>query len=376
MPDANLFPIPGRVLKMGRYSGFAGGTSGAARHETPSAVRSLNLALQGGGVRGAFTWGVLDRLLQESAFVFDGVSGTSAGAINAVLLAGGICEGGPEHARQKLDAFWRDISHGPESEFLTQAKSAMPQMDSANLVWNAPGFVADMFSRFMSPYQFNPLGFNPLKTVLENLVDFELIRKARLRVFISATDVANGRCKVFGPEEITLDAVLASTSLPHLHHAVQIGARHYWDGGYSANPALWPLVRYCSAADTLLVQLIPVFNASVPTTNVEIRDRLNHMIFSEPLRREIAVLLDGTDGPDNAGRCGSASGHRFHHIDATPFTQDLAPGSGLSSEWHLISRLRDLGRTAADMWLDEKAASVGARSTVNLAEKFLWTKAV
>ena len=208
--------------------------------------------------------------------------------------------------------------------------------------------------------------------MLEDLVDFDLIRgRAAPRLFIAATDVSNGRSRVFGPDEISLDVILASTSLPHLHRAVQIGARHYWDGGYSANPCLAPLVRDCTATDTLIVQLIPTFNAGVPTTNVEIRDRLNHMIFSEPLRREVALLAHGAErGPD--GRSAPViDGHNFHLVDATPFTQDLAPGSGLSSEWQLIAKLRDLGRTAADMWLDEKSACVGSRSSVDLAAQFL-----
>lgn len=326
------------------------------RHDRGSQI--LNLALQGGGAHGAFTWGVLDRLLEDGRLRFDGVSGTSAGAVNAVLLAAGLQEGGADAARAKLHGFW----------------SKIPSIAGSSGA-SAPGL--DLMTRLFSPYSLNPFDYNPLREHLKALVDFERLRAGSpLRLFVSATDVATGKRRVFRTPEVSLDAVLASTSLPHLHHAVKVGDSYYWDGGYSANPAVLPLICECLAEDTLIVQLLPALAPDLPVKAPEIVDRVGSIVFNAPLRSEIETIeqcrkLAG-DGIVIGGRRHARFGrHRFHHIDATRHTAALAPGSRLSPEPALVSGLHQAGRATAEAWLDEHGDAVGRRSTIDLAATFL-----
>ena len=342
-----------------------------ARSEKP-----LNLALQGGGAHGAFTWGVLERLLEDDRPRFAGVSGTSAGAMNAVVLAAGLLEGGRDGARAKLEAFWRGVSEAARLSPLARHPLDLTGEASGG-GWSTNHFVFDAITRYFSPYQLNPLDFNPLRDLLGELVDFKRLRRqAPLRLFVAATEVSSGDARVFETPEISIDAVLASACLPHLHRAVKVGRRHYWDGGYSANPAILPLVRSGPAEDTLLVQIDPTRQTALPTKAPEILGRLNRIVFNAPLRREIELIeqsrLLAREGVAFGGRQRRRMArHRFHHIEAARVTADLDPVSKLTPDWGFVCHLRDAGREAAEAWLRKHFAMVGRRSTVDLAAKFL-----
>ncbi len=335
-------------------------------------TKPLNLALQGGGAHGAFTWGVLDRLLEDGRCAFGTVSGTSAGAMNAVVLAAGLMEGGPEAARAKLEAFWRGISAAARFSPLRSSSGAFGegQAPSATQVW------FDVMTRLMSPYQFNPTDFNPLRDLLEHSVDFQRLRKrSPIQLVISATDVANGKTKVFTTAELSTDAVLASACLPQIHQAVKVGRRHYWDGGYSANPPLMPLVRDGIAADTLLVQINPITDTTIPTNAQDIAARISRIVFNEPLRREVELIAHcrevANEGIAFGGRLRRRiREHRFHHIEAARYTEKLGHGSKMTPDWKMLSHLFECGRSAADAWLTEHATSVGRCQTVDLAARF------
>src|SRR5262245_16827036 len=245
----------------------------AARRRKP-----LNLGLQGGGAHGAFTWGVLDALLERDDLSFDAVSGASAGAINAVALAAGLLEDGRAGARAKLAAVWEGIAGATPAVLL-------PAVGLPTDTW------LGLATRMVSPYQFNPFDVDPLRHVLTRTIDFEAVRRhSPLHLCIAATDVADGKARLFETAELSREVLLASTCLPHLRQAVRIGDRHYWDGGYSANPPLLPLVLDRTAADTLLVLVDPTEQAQVPTSASEIARRLGTLAFNQPLRREIELI--------------------------------------------------------------------------------------
>jgi NTE family protein len=322
----------------------------------------MNLALQGGGAHGAFTWGALDRLLEDETLAFDALSGTSAGAINAVLLASGLAEGGADVAREKLSKFWLAIATHPHGDAIASslfiAFPGLQRMQQAGL---------DLMGKFLTPAQFNPLDYNPMRDLLRELVDFERLRAPGPALFVAATDAATGRKRIFNREEMTLEAVLASACLPQLHQPVEVDGRLYWDGGYVANPPLLPLVQEAKAADTLLIQLIPLADQDVPQDHAGIGEGLTRVIFNAPLRQEIATLQLLSEAKTNA----QVAGHRFHLIDATPTTQSLPPGSRLTPDRRLMAQLRDAGRAAADDWLVRNADQIGRRATADLAAAFL-----
>ena len=360
----------GELLVGDEDSSFDGrGAGGSAAGG--QATKPLNLALQGGGAHGAFTWGVLDRLLEDGRCRFGSVSGTSAGAMNAVLLAGGLMEGGADAARAKLEAFWRGISEAARFSPLRSGDAfGESRSASASHVW------FDVMTRLMSPYQFNPMDYNPLRDLLDRSVDFKRLRKrSPVQLFISATDVADGKTKVFNTGEMSTEAVLASACLPHIHQAVKVGRRYYWDGGYSSNPSLMPLVRDGVAADTLLVQINPISENTVPTDAQEIAARISRIVFNEPLRREIELIGHcrevANEGIAFGGRLRRRiRRHRFHHIEAGGYTENLGHGSKMSPDWRMLSHLFECGRNAAETWLDSHFASVGRRATVDLSKKF------
>ena len=333
------------------------------RARRPGPVKPLNLALQGGGAHGAFTWGVLDRLLEDGRTRFDGVSGTSAGAFNAVALAAGLMEDGPEGARAKLEALWRAAADAARFSPLRGGGSSQVAFD--------------VMTRVVSPYQFNPLDLNPLRALLEDAVDFSALRKASpIGLFIAATEVSSGKARIFETREISIDAVLASACLPQLHQAVKVGRHHYWDGGFSANPAILPVIEACETADTLIVQLNPDRDSELPTRAGEISARMMRLTFNLPFRREVETI----ERCRQVAREGLAFGgqlrrrvkrHRFHLIEAARYTRDLEEHSRLTPEWELLCHLRDCGRQAAENWLKRHHGSLGRRSTVDLAKKFL-----
>ena len=249
----------------------------------------IDLALQGGGAHGAFTWGALDRLLEEPWLQIDGISGTSAGAMNAAVLVDGHAKGGSEAARSALENFWRNVSR---AALLSPLRRGF--LDILLDRWSldhSPVFVAmDMMARVFSPYDLNPGGFNPLQQILKDCIDFERLASTPIKLFVTATNVRTGQGRVFRNREITPDVLLASACLPSLFQAVEIDGESYWDGGYSGNPTITPLVRECRSHDTILVQINPVERPGVPKSAREIVNRLNEVSFNAVLLKELRIL--------------------------------------------------------------------------------------
>ena len=312
--------------------------------------RHLNLALQGGGAHGAFTWGVLDQLLEDARIVIGGVSGTSAGAVNAVMLADGLAQSGPEGARERLADFWRAASLGGSLPELQRAVverlfPLLPQR--ATLPW-----FGDL-ARFLSPYDLNPLNINPLKDLIGRFVDFERIRSGDRNLFITATNVLTGEPRIFARHEITPEVVMASACLPLMFRAVEIEGVPYWDGGYSGNPVVLPFLESGSCADILIVQINPRERAKLPTSANEIMTRMNEITFNAPLIAELRAL-------ELAG----ARRTRLHRIvmDDVP----LDARSKLKVDFEFFLSLRKRGQRAAQRFLDAHFNDIGRRSTIDL----------
>ena len=313
--------------------------------------KRLNLALQGGGAHGAFTWGVLDQLLADERIAIDAVSGTSAGAVNAVMLADGLAQSGADEARRRLAEFWRAASFGGNLPELQRAVverlfPLIPQQGSP-----VPWF-GDL-SRFLSPYDLNPLNINPLKDLIGRFVDFERIRGGERELFITATNVITGEPRVFARAEITPEAVMASACLPLLFRAVEIDGVPYWDGGYSGNPVILPFLRSSPAADVLIVQINPRERRKVPTTTREIMTRMNEITFNAPLIAELRAL--------------ELSGERrirLHRIVMDAHALDAR--SKLNNGFEFFLALRKLGQRAARRFLDAHFRDIGRRSTIDM----------
>lgn len=348
----------------------------AARHRTGGAVGlirkalRLNLALQGGGAHGAFTWGVLDRLLEEERLELGWVSGTSAGAVNAVALAAGLAEGGRGRAREKLREVWQAVY-----------QAGVPDLLRLNpFLYSLTRSSLDQMAGLMSPYEFNPLGFDPLRRLLEQTIDFELIRASSpVGLVISATEVASGNARHFRNKEITVESVLASACLPTLHHAVEIDGKAYWDGGFSANPDIVTLARESAIKDTVLIMLNPRERSELPTGAREITGHVNHITFNAPLRRDIE-LIDALRNEASRSWLGLMRGnslatrlkrHRFHMIDAGRYTATLRPETKMKPDWGLFTYLHGAGRTETHKWLDRHRTDIGRRETARLGERIL-----
>jgi NTE family protein len=327
----------------------------------------LNLALQGGGAHGAFTWGVIDRLLDEADLDFAWLSATSAGAVNAVALAAGLSEGGKSGARDKLRGVWAAVQEAGVPDLLRLNPFLFGMSRSAPM-----GQVA---ASLFSPYEFNPLGFDPLRRLLTTHIDFERLRTfAKVELLIAATDVTTGRMRLFRRHEMTVEAVLASACLPTIHHAVMIDGRAYWDGGFSANPDLVTLAAESPVADTLIVQIAPVTKAGIPKGAREIAFDVNRITFNQPLLRDIEMIeaareVRGWRG--KKGRLARLADHRFHLVDAGRYTASLSPETKLRPDQELLSYLHNAGRSETSKWLDRNQAHIGRRATVDLKSKFL-----
>ena len=329
----------------------------------------LNLALQGGGAHGAFTWGVLDRLLDESDIEFGWISGTSAGAVNAVALADGLAEGGRAGARDKLRGIWEAVIEAGVPDLLRLNPFLYGMSRSP-----AIGQVASMFS----PYDFNPLGFDPMRKLIETRIDFERLRaQDGPELMIAATDVATARPRLFRRREMTVEVVLASACLPQVHHAVMIDGRAYWDGGFSANPDLVTVASESPVLDTLLVLLNPIEKPGQPRTAREIAADVSRVTFSQPLIRDV-IEIAAHQGEHGRGRWRRArtraeriARHRFHMIEAGRHTGALAPESKMRPERALLTYLHNAGREEARRWLARAKGDIGKRSTVDLAARIL-----
>jgi NTE family protein len=323
----------------------------------------ISLALQGGGAHGAFTWGVVDRLLEADRFEIAGISGTSAGAVNAVAIADGYLQGGPEQARAKLAELWQFIA---EKARLSPVKRAPLNIWLGN--WsldNSPGYaIINFLSRYLSPYDFNPLGINPLRPILSDLIAFDRIRTPEaIRLFISATNVRDGNLRVFRNEEVSADAVLASACLPHLFQAVEIDGETYWDGGYTGNPAMFPYVYECDADDIVLVQINPVNRADTPRTAQDIADRVDEITFNTSLLREMRAIEFVSRMTSRRKRLpGGFRPLRIHRIDGGDGLENHSASSKINAERGFVTHLFELGRQAGDKWLAGGGKSVGRRS--------------
>lgn len=343
-------------------------------------AKTINLALQGGGAHGAYAWGVIDRLLEDGRIKFEGISGTSAGSMNAVVTAYGSHTGGRGGARAALYHFWKQISQaGAIYSPLKQTPWEYIQRHWRG-DWNMDqSMVYQMFdiaTRMLSPYQFNPLNFNPLRTVLETAVDFdELERCQTTKLFLSATNVRTGKVRVFKTEEITADVVMASACLPMLFQAVKIGHDHYWDGGYMGNPALFPLIYHTHSRDVLVVHINPIERQQLPTDSADIMNRLNEINFNSSLLKEMRAIafvnkLIEQDWLKEEHK-GKLKHLIMHSIRADDVLCDLSVASKFNTDWHFLLYLRDLGRDEGDKWLRKNFTSIGRRSTVDLHAEFL-----
>lgn len=327
----------------------------------------LNLALQGGGAHGAFTWGVLDRLLEDEAVDFGWVSATSAGAVNAVALASGFAQGGRDGARAKLREVWTAVHQAGVPDLL--------RLNPFLYSFSRSAAVAQVASLF-SPYDFNPLGFDPLRRLLTETIDFDSIRDGPLELLIAATEVDTGRARLFRRQGMSVEAVLASACLPTLHHAVEIDGVAYWDGGFSANPDLVTLALESPVRDTLIVKLSPLEKPGLPTGAREIAGHINRLTFNAPLLRDVEIIETvrstsrGLFG-FRRGPLGPLARHRFHLVDAGRHTSSLSAESKMKPDWGLFTYLHGAGRIEAHKWLDLHRRHVGRRESVDLAGRFL-----
>ncbi|MDX1904280.1 MAG: patatin-like phospholipase family protein [Thermonemataceae bacterium] len=334
--------------------------------------KHIAVALQGGGSHGAFTWGVLDRLLEEEDLCLDGFCGTSAGAMNATVLAYGLLLGGREKARELLRTFWKKMSDSSKYSLLKPT-----WLDKAhskgNMDYSLGFFYFEFLSMFASPFQFNPTDYNPLREVLAEIVDFEKLKSCKeTQLFVCATNVRTGRAKVFDMKSISLDAVMASGCLPFLFKTVTIDGEDYWDGGYMGNPPLFPLIEGTECKDIMIVQINPINIEQSPTEANGIRDRVNEISFNTPLMLEmrkvafIDKLLDMGINPE-----GKFRKIYIHQINPEKDIADYNVSSKLNATWDFIEYLYALGRDYADDWLEKNYDAIGVRSTCDIKETFL-----
>ena len=338
---------------------------------TATAKKKVNLALQGGGAHGAFTWGVLDHILEDGRLVIEGVSGSSAGALNAVMVADGMARGGPAEARKRLADFWRAVSMDGDLPLIQRKTverlfSFMPFEGSPVQAW------FDAMSQYFSPYDLNPLNINPLKDVVERFVDFEAVRGHQdIQLFVSATNVATGRLRIFPRDKITVDVVMASSALPMLFQAVTIDGAPYWDGGYMDNPVIFPFFRNTTTEDVLIVQINPVERREVPTSARDILNRINEITFNSSLLAEyraiefVARLIDQGRltrgvGPSQYRRINA------HRIVLGNGKKAYSADTKLSTDYDFFRMLHANGRRAARRFLDEHFDDIGVRSTFDL----------
>lgn len=357
-----------------RYRQNGEGAQGAATcaGSARAAVKTVNLALQGGGAHGAFAWGVLDRLLEDERIGFEGISACSAGAMNAVVLAYGLTEGGRPGAKTALANFWRRVSHS--AMFSPLQPTVFDRAMHNHALEASPAFVAfDLLTRVLSPYEFNPFNYNPLRNVIEDSVDFERLRAGcAAKLFLSATNVCTGKVKVFTNPEITIDTVLASACLPFLFQAIEIDGEHYWDGGYMGNPAIYPLIYNCDSSDVVVVHINPIMRCGVPRTAREILNRINEISFNSSLMREMRAIAFVTDLIDDGQiKNGSLKRMHIHAIAADEFMRELSVSSKLNPDWEFLTHLRDIGREHAERWLATCFEKVQIESSIDIRRMYL-----
>jgi NTE family protein len=342
------------------------------RGQSAHGKRRINVALQGGGSHGAFSWGVLDRLLEDPRIEIDGISGTSAGAMNATVLAYGLVSGGQDQARLALETFWRKISErGCMSPLQNPWLNGMT--GSLTMDLSPAWLVFDFLTRIFSPYQLNPCNLNPLREVLTETVDFEVLRtNTHVKLFLCATNVLSGRMRVFSTQEVTAQTVLASSCLPQLFQAVEIDGECYWDGGFMGNPPIYPLIYETQTCDVLIIRINPIRINKVPTTAYEILDRVNTLSFNSSLMREMRAI-DFVTRLIDEGALDRSRYRRIliHSIDAEAEMSRLGASSKFNANWRFLRELFDLGRARAGAWLDGNFDALGRRSSTDITKTFL-----
>jgi NTE family protein len=333
--------------------------------------KAINLALQGGGAHGALTWGVLDRILEDERLEIAGISGTSAGAMNAVVLADGFHKDGPEGAREALGAFWRAVSEA--ARFSPIQRTIWDRMTGNFSLDRSPAYLFfEHLTRLFSPYELNALNINPLRDLIAGTVDFDSVNRAKeLKVYVTATNVRTGRARIFSQPGLSVDAIMASACLPFMFQAVEIDGEAYWDGGYTGNPALYPLVDDTRCRDIVIVQINPMVRHKVPRTGREIINRINEITFNASLVKELRSIellhqLIEAEGLELE----RYRDMRIHLIHTDEEVQDLEASSKLNAEWDYLIHLRDRGREWASRWIGQNFDSLGMCSTFDLKALF------
>jgi NTE family protein len=337
--------------------------------------RTINLALQGGGAHGAFTWGVLDRLLEDERILIEGISGTSAGAINAALVAQGHIKDGAQGARAELDRFWHRLSKiglfSPvHRSWYERAKGTWNLDNSPTAVW------VDELSRVVSPYQINPLNLSPLRDLLETMLDCNVLKgEGGVKLFITATNVRTGKPRIFSRGDLSLDALLASACLPQIFQAVIIEGDPYWDGGYMGNPSIWPLIYECASSDVVLVEINPLTREGVPRSAAEITNRLNEITFNASLMREmraIAFVERLIEGDAHKHAEVSRLRHMLiHMIENEGAMKKLGVASKMNTDIDFLLYLKELGRDTVSGWLEQHFEALGRHSSIDIRKVFL-----
>lgn len=334
--------------------------------------KKINLALQGGGAHGAYTWGVLDRLLEEDKIIIEGISGTSAGAMNAAMLINGFLQGGNEGAREMLEKFWLRISEA--STFSPLHKNPLERMLTGwNMDFSPTYHFFDFLSRMFSPYELNPFNINPVRQIVEDMLDVEAVQACSIiQLFVTATHVASGQARVFQCDEITADVLMASTCVPFLFQAVEIDGEEYWDGGYMGNPAIWPLIEHCKSEDVVLVQINPLHRYTMPRTASEIINRVNEITFNSSLADEMRAM-EFVSKLIHEGKLnhGEYKDMHMHLIYSPEEMKHLNASSKMNADLDFFRYLKEIGRNEAERWLKDNWKDVGVRSTVDIREKFI-----
>ena len=325
----------------------------------------IDLALQGGGSHGAFTWGVLDRLLEEERFTVEAASGTSAGAMNAVVMAYGHMQGGAAGAKQALATFWRRVSEA--AAFSPLRRSPLDVLLGRWTLDNSPAYIAmDLATRVFSPYDLDFGMPNPLSAVLAETVDFDALPAAPIKLFITATNVHTGRPRVFRNADLSPAALLASACLPFMFQAVEIDGQAYWDGGYSGNPTMTPLINECCSDDTIIIGINPVERPGVPKAARDILNRLNEVAFNAVLLKELQMMALLREVADPGNEKTAHWAKMRVHLVKSDLLLTLGASSKLNAEWDFLTMLRDEGRRAAEAFLEENGDALGQRSTLPL----------
>lgn len=330
--------------------------------------KAITLALQGGGSHGAFTWGVLDRLLEEETLQIEALSGTSAGAINGALMATGLIAEGPRRAKKLLHDFWKALSELSSvfAPFKSSVGSDSPFMEKA--LQGAVSFWRDVYTQIVSPYD-SPVRYNnPLKELLKDRVDFDQIRSSKLiKLYVSATNVETNRLKLFSNEDLCLEALLASSCLPLMQPAVAWQGNYYWDGGFMGNPTLEPLIYACTTRDLVIVPVNPITRPGVPKTTREIIDRMNEVTFNSSLMRELRGIVNIRNILRVEDKENPYTHLRLHSIQDDVFMLQFSASSKYDADWDFLCRLRQGGRRAAEHWLNKNKSFIGVNSTIDEA---------